>query len=226
MLKGDMTLIVYERDHFRNITIKEGEVFMLPAHIPHSPQRKVNTIGLVIERERKTSELDLLRYYVDGSDEILYEKWFYCKSLEELGPLIKEFFESKQFMTGRPIPGTLLEDKPIKQDFGRKLHDPFSLKTWLHSNQDALEKVGKLKLFEGNFVSRIHVLGKGCHSPDPDLPETFLWQIEGSSLIRMASKNYELRYGETILIPADEKYEISAESKCRILSVVMNPFTE
>src|SRR5512140_3811715 len=32
-----------------DIPIKEGEVFLLPKHVRHSPQRGPNTVGLVIE---------------------------------------------------------------------------------------------------------------------------------------------------------------------------------
>ena len=36
--------------------------FLLPGCIAHSPQRKADTVGLVIERERDEKELDGLRY--------------------------------------------------------------------------------------------------------------------------------------------------------------------
>lgn len=44
-LKGDMCLNVVERGVHKTIDIKEGEAFLLPARIPHSPQRKANTMG-------------------------------------------------------------------------------------------------------------------------------------------------------------------------------------
>ncbi|GIY12599.1 3-hydroxyanthranilate 3,4-dioxygenase [Caerostris darwini] len=135
MLKGDMRLVVAEKGQFRDIKIREGEVFLLPA-------------------QRSSSETDLLRYYIDGSDEILYEKWFHCENLEELGPLIKEYFNSEAHKTGRPIPGSLLKDKLIKQDFNRRLDDPFPLRNWLKNNEEILDREGKKRLFEGNYVSR------------------------------------------------------------------------
>lgn len=222
MMKGNMRLVVQERGQFRDIKIREGEVFLLPARIPHSPQRISDTIGLVIERERSSYETDLLRYYVDGSDEILYEKWFHCENLEELGPLIKEYFNSEAYKTGKPIPGSILEDKPIKQDTERNLGEPFSLQDWLDRHREAIDINGKKKLFEG-FVSRIYVLGKGVHVSDADIPETFLWQIEGKSSVKVDEKNFELLQNQTMLIPSGERYQLQGDHKSRTLSVVMNP---
>ena len=62
-------------------------------------------MGLVIERERLRSETDGLRYFVeDGSTNSLFEKWFYCDDLgSQLGPVIKSFFASEQYKTGKSI---------------------------------------------------------------------------------------------------------------------------
>lgn len=139
MLKGDMNLKVIEQGQAKTIVIREGEAFLLPARIPHSPQRFANTmgkeedlqwapetgfikmqssayidwlrtyspktIGLVIERKRAPKELDGLRYYVPGhnSQQVLFERWFYCADLgTQLAPIIKEFMESPEFKTGIP----------------------------------------------------------------------------------------------------------------------------
>ncbi|GFY74060.1 3-hydroxyanthranilate 3,4-dioxygenase [Trichonephila inaurata madagascariensis] len=117
---------------------------------------------------------------------------------------------------------SILEDKPIKQDFERNLGEPFSLQDWLDRHREVIDMNGKKKLFEG-FVSRIYILGKGVHGPDADIPETFLWQIEGKSDVKVNEKNYELLPNQTMLIPAGERYLLQADHKSRILSVVMNP---
>ena len=57
-----MVLKVVERGKHKDIVIKEGECFMLPSRIPHSPQRFENTVGMVIERERLDKETDGLRW--------------------------------------------------------------------------------------------------------------------------------------------------------------------
>ena len=62
MRKGDMCLKILQNGKFKDVHIKQGQVFLLPGRIPHSPQRNVNTVGLVIERERLKTETDGLRY--------------------------------------------------------------------------------------------------------------------------------------------------------------------
>ena len=61
MRKGDMCLKILENGKFKDVHIKQGQVFLLPGRIPHSPQRNENTVGLVIERERLKTETDGLR---------------------------------------------------------------------------------------------------------------------------------------------------------------------
>eukprot|EP00658_Telonema_sp_P-2_P059339 TRINITY_DN48193_c0_g1_i2.p1 TRINITY_DN48193_c0_g1~~TRINITY_DN48193_c0_g1_i2.p1 ORF type:complete len:141 (+),score=34.07 TRINITY_DN48193_c0_g1_i2:92-514(+) len=82
---------VYKRQP-RDIVIKEGEMFVLPGRIPHSPQRFADTVGLVIERERLAGELDGLRYYVnDQNEDVLWQRFFPVKDLgKQLKPLIEE----------------------------------------------------------------------------------------------------------------------------------------
>ena len=48
-LKGNMVLKVGDNGNFYDVPIKEGEVFLLPPHVRHSPQRPAGSIGLVVE---------------------------------------------------------------------------------------------------------------------------------------------------------------------------------
>lgn len=70
------------------------------------------------------------RYFVEGSTEVLYEKWFYCADLgTQLGPMIRKFFESEQYKTGKPIPGKdILENPPWQPNSKLALENPFNLK--------------------------------------------------------------------------------------------------
>ena len=48
-IEGDMLLKIIVDNKRVDIPIKEGDIFLLPKNIPHSPQRFIDTIGLVIE---------------------------------------------------------------------------------------------------------------------------------------------------------------------------------
>ena len=49
-VEGDMVLkIIDDKGEMVDVEINEGDIYLLPAKVPHSPQRKENTVGLVIE---------------------------------------------------------------------------------------------------------------------------------------------------------------------------------
>lgn len=93
MLEGDMVLRVEENGKLRDIDIKEGEIFLLPQNVPHSPQRKANTVGLVVERRRNEGELDGLRWYCEECCSTLYEETFQLQDItQDLPPVFDRFY--------------------------------------------------------------------------------------------------------------------------------------
>lgn len=76
MIEGDMVLNIVEDGVLRAIPIKEGDIFLLPPFVPHSPQRTAGSIGLVIERQRREGEEDGMRWYCDHCHAILHEEFF------------------------------------------------------------------------------------------------------------------------------------------------------
>jgi 3-hydroxyanthranilate 3,4-dioxygenase len=99
-LKGDMVLRVMENGKPRDVHIREGEVFLLPSHLHHSPQRFADTIGLVIERRRVAGEKDAFCWYCDKCHHRLYYEAVELKSIvDDLPPLFKRFWDSTQHRT-------------------------------------------------------------------------------------------------------------------------------
>lgn len=99
-LEGDMVLKVLEDGEFRDIPIGEGEIFLLPPNVPHSPQRFENTVGLVVERQRRSDELDHLRWYCESCGRILYDESFHCTDLgTQLKPVIERFHANETLRT-------------------------------------------------------------------------------------------------------------------------------
>ncbi len=99
-LEGDMLLRVIEKGKPRDIPIREGEIFLLPPMVPHSPQRFPNTVGLVIERSRRPKEIDHLRWYCEGCWETLYDETFRLTDITtQLKPIMERFFGDRKLRT-------------------------------------------------------------------------------------------------------------------------------
>ncbi len=97
-IEGDITLKIINKDGTpEDIVIREGEMFLLPPRIPHSPQRPAGTIGLVIERYRKESEDDKLIWFCENCNHQLHEAKFAMTDIvNELPPIMNNFMESEE----------------------------------------------------------------------------------------------------------------------------------
>src|SRR5215470_14255661 len=61
-LRGDMVLKLAEAGRVYDVPIREGEVFLLPPHLRHSPKRPIaGSVGLVVENARRAGEKDGFR---------------------------------------------------------------------------------------------------------------------------------------------------------------------
>ncbi len=111
-LQGDMLLRTVQEGRIVDIPIREGEVFLLPANLPHSPQRFPDTVGLVIERRRQAGERDGLQWYCEKCHQKLYEEFFELTNIEtQFGPVFQRYYDSEAHRTCRhcgtiaPVPG-------------------------------------------------------------------------------------------------------------------------
>ena len=76
-----------------DIPIGEGEIFLLPPNMPHSPRRPANTVGLVIERMRRAGERDGFQWYCENCHHKLYEEFVEITNIEtQLPPVFDRFF--------------------------------------------------------------------------------------------------------------------------------------
>lgn len=92
-LEGDMNLRLFENGKAVDLPIREGEVYMLPANIPHSPQRPANTIGLVVERVRFESETDKFHWYCDACTALVHAEPVHLTNIvTQLPPLFESFW--------------------------------------------------------------------------------------------------------------------------------------
>ena len=108
-LKGEMNLRVMENGKPRDIHIKEGEVFLLPGHMHHSPQRFADTVGLVIERRRTPDEQDGFLWYCEKCHSKLHEAYVPVKNIEkDLPGVFAQFWDSEEHRTCKQC-GTVMQ---------------------------------------------------------------------------------------------------------------------
>lgn len=100
-IEGDISLKIINEDGTpETIQIKEGDMFLLPPRIPHSPQRPANTIGLVIERYRKEGEVDKLMWFCEKCNNKLHEATFEMVDIvNQLPPVMNNFMNSEELRT-------------------------------------------------------------------------------------------------------------------------------
>lgn len=221
-LKGDMVLKVVEKGQLKDIVIKEGECYNHPCRIPHSPQRSKDTLGLVIERERTKDEVDGLRYYVEGATDPLWEKWFYCYDLgTQLAPVIKSFFESEEFKTGRPPPGKVFPSPPVKIDTSTAVQLPLCFQKWCEENKDAITKGSKVLFGNGEF--KVVVWGGGIQEEE-NPGETFLWQMKGDAEVSCGRGNAKMFAQSCTVMNPGERFRVTRGDGSLALTITTDPF--
>lgn len=114
-LEGEMVLKTMQDGRPVDIPIRAGEIFLLPARVPHSPNRFEGSVGLVIERRRRDGERDGLMWFCENCHEMLYEEYFELRDIEQdFPPVFDRFFGSRDNRTCKRC-GTVMEPpaKPV-----------------------------------------------------------------------------------------------------------------
>ncbi|MAC94018.1 MAG: 3-hydroxyanthranilate 3,4-dioxygenase [Flavobacteriales bacterium] len=108
-LEGEIKVKIQEDGKAVEVPIKEGEVFLLPAKVPHSPIRSENSVGLVIELKRTQGEKDGLLWFCENCNHKLFEEYFPLNSIEkDFLPVFKKFYTSEELRTCEKC-GTVME---------------------------------------------------------------------------------------------------------------------
>ncbi|MDP2345910.1 MAG: 3-hydroxyanthranilate 3,4-dioxygenase [Deltaproteobacteria bacterium] len=94
-IEGDMTLKVVDDGVHKDVEIRQGHIFLLPSWVPHSPQRRANTVGLVIERRRNPGELDAFEWYCPSCGLKLYREELQLASIVKDLPPVFLRYEAK-----------------------------------------------------------------------------------------------------------------------------------
>lgn len=100
-IKGSCYVEVINDEGKREVVeVKEGEMFLLPANVPHSPHRVADTIGLVIERNRAEGELEDFVWFCDKCDHEMHRVTIQLTNIEvQVKEAIEGFNGSEELRT-------------------------------------------------------------------------------------------------------------------------------
>jgi 3-hydroxyanthranilate 3,4-dioxygenase len=111
-VEGDMVLKIVQDGVPADIPIRAGEVYLLPAEVPHSPQRPAGSVGIVVERHRAAHELDGFSWYCEHCGNRLYlERVAVRNIVTQLPEIFARFYSSLQHRTCR-VCGTIMQVPP------------------------------------------------------------------------------------------------------------------
>jgi 3-hydroxyanthranilate 3,4-dioxygenase len=99
-IEGNMVLKTVQDGRLVDVPIREGEMYLLPAEVPHSPQRPAGSVGIVIERRRGPSELDGFSWYCENCGHRLHFERVAVGNIEtQLPQIFSRFYSSLQQRT-------------------------------------------------------------------------------------------------------------------------------
>src|SRR5271170_2232713 len=108
-LEGDMVLRTVQDGRATDVQIREGDVFLLPPEVPHSPQRPAGSVGIVVERRRNPDELDGFSWYCENCGNRLYLERVAVRDIEtQLPEIFARFYSSIRHRTCGSC-GTVME---------------------------------------------------------------------------------------------------------------------
>jgi 3-hydroxyanthranilate 3,4-dioxygenase len=100
-LEGNICIKTQQEGKMVEVPLGPGDMFLLPAEMPHSPGRSEGSIGLVIEKVRRgTSQKDGLMWFCEQCNTTLHEVKFNQENIEtDFQPHFKHFYGSEDLRT-------------------------------------------------------------------------------------------------------------------------------
>jgi len=100
-LQGDILIKIAEGGKIYDVPIREGEVFMLPPHTRHSPQRPIpGSVGLVVEGTRRAEDRDGFEWFCFNCGNRVHRVELPVTNIvKNLPPLFEAFYADEKART-------------------------------------------------------------------------------------------------------------------------------
>ncbi|HVW41455.1 MAG TPA: 3-hydroxyanthranilate 3,4-dioxygenase [Amycolatopsis sp.] len=100
-LRGNMHVDIVTGHGVRPVDIHEGQMWVLPGNVPHSPQRpEPGSLGMVIERVREEGTLEKFQWYCPNCSALVYEVELQVRDIvTDLPPVFERFYADDKART-------------------------------------------------------------------------------------------------------------------------------
>ncbi len=100
-IKGSCYVEIINDEQKRQVVeVKEGEMFLLPGNVPHSPHRVADTYGIVIEERRDPGATEHLVWFCDKCDNEMHRITLELTNIEkQLKTGIENFNKDEELRT-------------------------------------------------------------------------------------------------------------------------------
>ncbi|WP_298213837.1 3-hydroxyanthranilate 3,4-dioxygenase [Acidovorax sp.] len=94
--KGNASLLIADRGKFERVHLREGDIFLLPAHVRHSPQRpEPGSLCTVVERNRPVGFIDAFEWYCAACGSLVVRSELQLQSIvEDLPRAYSAFYDT------------------------------------------------------------------------------------------------------------------------------------
>ncbi|KAA9159656.1 3-hydroxyanthranilate 3,4-dioxygenase [Amycolatopsis acidicola] len=99
--RGSMHVNIVDDGVPRTIEIGEGEMWLLPGNVPHSPQRpEAGSVGIVLERIREEGTLEKFQWYCPECGGLVHEAELQVRDIvTDLPPVFERFYADEKLRT-------------------------------------------------------------------------------------------------------------------------------
>ncbi len=100
-LKGNMHVNIITAAGPQRVDVREGDMWLLPGDIPHSPQRpEPGSVGIVVERIREVGTLEKFQWYCPDCGTLVHEVELQVRDIvADLPPVFERFYADEAART-------------------------------------------------------------------------------------------------------------------------------
>ncbi|MFF0309663.1 3-hydroxyanthranilate 3,4-dioxygenase [Streptosporangium sp. NPDC004379] len=100
-VRGNMHINVMTPEGPDTVHVREGQMWLLPPNMPHSPQRpEEGSVGFLVERIRPEGVLEKFRWYCQECNAVVHEVELQVRDIvADLPPIFQAFYDDERART-------------------------------------------------------------------------------------------------------------------------------